>query len=193
MSDISIVPIFSEFIASCSLNLDNKILENDSLSLLGDAEQYHFKDDMSGTNFNSLFKEVHSSFNKISTEIYKISEDYTINLDTAWINKNNCLNFVLPHEHPGCNLSAVYYVKSDPTKSYIRFRSPNQIITEKYPQSDTDDIIKEFNGFNSATWTIPTVPGMLLIFPSWLTHYVVNTSVDTRISIAFNGILSSKQ
>ena len=52
-------------------------------------------------------------------------------------------------------------------------------------------MIEENNFFNSMTWEVTPEEGKLMIWPSWLLHYVKpNLSDDTRISIAFNTTVS---
>ena len=49
------------------------------------------------------------------------------------------------------------------------------------------DIINEYNKFTSADISVEPELGKLIIFPSWLVHYVQNNLDDSdRISIAFN-------
>ena len=48
-------------------------------------------------------------------------------------------------------------------------------------------IIGEYNKFTSTDMSVEPAPGKLVIFPSWLVHYVENNLDNTdRISIAFN-------
>jgi hypothetical protein len=49
------------------------------------------------------------------------------------------------------------------------------------------DIIDQYNKFTSTDMSVVPSPGKLVLFPSWLVHYVENNLDDTdRISIAFN-------
>ena len=49
------------------------------------------------------------------------------------------------------------------------------------------EIIDKFNGFNSTVMSVTPEVGKLIIFPSWLVHYVEpNLDDSDRISMAFN-------
>jgi uncharacterized protein (TIGR02466 family) len=192
MNNVNITSVFSEFISTTKMSLDNSLLETACLNLLNGKEAYEFNGAVN-KEFEELFEQVHKLFNEIAIEIYKITDKYQINLEQAWINRGG-REFSLPHEHPGFHLSAVYYVNANPNKSSISFLRPaQQIIKEKYSQLRNDAVIEELNEFNSSICTIPSVTGNLLIFPSWLMHFVMNNGDNTRISIAFNGKLIKKE
>ena len=82
----------------------------------------------------------------------------------------------------------VYYIQSDDNeRANIQFYDPR-------PQSDvlTPDT-KEYNKENSHVWYWPSIKNRMLLFPSWLQHYVPTNESDTpRISIAFNIMLKGK-
>lgn len=97
-----------------------------------------------------------------------------------WANSNGPGDYNKSHIHPNAFLSGTYYVKVPPESGNIEFYDP---VRER------------------AMYAFPTKPeavarkkieykcrnGLLLIFPSWLSHSVqANRSNDTRISIAFN-------
>jgi hypothetical protein len=93
----------------------------------------------------------------------------------ASINKKNDFNTV--HSHTNVfDLSGVYYVKVPVNSGNIVFRDPRQgqiHSNSKLYGSDSE----QFMPFEC----------MLLIFPSWLEHYVLpNLSDDDRISISFD-------
>jgi uncharacterized protein (TIGR02466 family) len=49
------------------------------------------------------------------------------------------------------------------------------------------DTVKKFNSVNSGYWYAEPKEGDLIMFPSWLRHYVEpSKSNEDRISIAFN-------
>jgi hypothetical protein len=49
------------------------------------------------------------------------------------------------------------------------------------------ELVDKFNGFNSSVMTVDPAVGKLIIFPSWLVHYVEKNLDDSdRISLAFN-------
>jgi uncharacterized protein (TIGR02466 family) len=103
----------------------------------------------------------------------------------GWININRAGHFNLLHSHPGCFLSATYYVKVPRTMKggEIYFRDPRGPAVAMY---ETPGIDLPWVGSGSG---IPFSPlaGHLLLFPSWLEHRVERfQGTGERISIAFN-------
>jgi uncharacterized protein (TIGR02466 family) len=97
----------------------------------------------------------------------------------SWINYTHLGQFHHKHAHPNSILSGVFYFNADQEKDKIFFYN------EKYRQIVIP--AKEYNMHNSQSWWFPVKTGGLVIFPSHLTHMVEQTtSVDTRVSLAFN-------
>jgi uncharacterized protein (TIGR02466 family) len=107
----------------------------------------------------------------------------------GWINVNRAGDFNTLHCHPGCFLSATYYVKlpGDMKGGEIFFRDPRGPAVAMY---ETPGIDLPWVGSGIG---IPFSPaeGRLLLFPSWLEHRVERfTGTGERISIAFNASVS---
>src|SRR6266566_7087522 len=103
----------------------------------------------------------------------------------GWMNVNRAGDFNMLHSHPGCFLSATYYVKVPPTMrgGEIFFRDPRGPAVAMY---ETPGIDLPWVGSGLG---VPFSPaeGRLLLFPSWLEHRVERfTGTGERISIAFN-------
>ena len=103
----------------------------------------------------------------------------------GWINVNRAGDFNLLHSHPGCFLSATYYVTvpQDMKGGEIFFRDPRGPAVAMY---ETPGIDLPWVGTGLG---IPFSPaaGHLLLFPSWLEHRVEKfEGTGGRISIAFN-------
>ena len=103
----------------------------------------------------------------------------------GWINVNRAGHFNMLHSHPGCFLSATYYVKvpQDMKGGEIYFRDPRGPAVAMY---ETPGIELPWIGSGAG---IPFTPatGSLLLFPSWLEHRVERfEGTGERISIAFN-------
>jgi len=90
-----------------------------------------------------------------------------------------------PHTHSNNILSGVFYVQSD-VNSNIQFSDPR-------PQARVfEPYVHKFTKSNSSSWWYPSLENTMIIFPSWLQHYVpVNPTTD-RISISFNIMLKGK-
>ncbi len=104
-------------------------------------------------------------------------------LDNVWININSKYNSNMIHDHGGCILSGVYYIKTPKECGNIHFFHPAYDLVDR----DWNYSIREYHPRNSKTWWLPANEGSLYIFPSWLKHYVEpNRSDEERISISFN-------
>jgi uncharacterized protein (TIGR02466 family) len=105
----------------------------------------------------------------------------------AWANVNRAGHFNGIHFHRGF-LSGVYYVSADPDPTYrgqgsIHFKNPNAA-----PQISrliaAPNIVRRRFPFHVR---VTPEPGRMLVFPSWLEHWVVpHNSLQPRISVAFN-------
>jgi conserved hypothetical protein len=103
----------------------------------------------------------------------------------GWINVNRSGDSNVLHCHPGCFLSATYYVKVPPEMKggEIYFRDPRGPAVAMY---ETIGIDLPWIG-NGRGVPIKPATGHLLLFPSWLEHGVEKfESEGERISIAFN-------
>jgi uncharacterized protein (TIGR02466 family) len=127
----------------------------------------------------NYFLEVINPINKIKPYITQ-----------SWLNWTTNNQFHHMHSHPNSVVSGVLYIDADPNCDKITFYN------SKYTQIDFK--IKEANLFNSGSWFFPVYSGMLIMFPSHLTHKVeVKESNNLRKSLAFNifikGTIGSKE
>lgn len=97
----------------------------------------------------------------------------------AWANIYSKGHYQLSHVHHFSNLSAVYFVADhdNPTGSgALQFYDPRCIQPgEKLSQTDL-----------GSTLSFQAESGLLVVFPSWLEHFVSPYYGERRISIAFN-------
>jgi uncharacterized protein (TIGR02466 family) len=103
-----------------------------------------------------------------------------IEVDHAWasINKKNDFNEF--HNHPNCDLSGTFYLRSTPMSGHIRFRDPREPVLLRVPLMEHSSVLIE-------NVTFAPIEGTMLIFPSWLMHQVDPNPVDfDRISLSFN-------
>jgi len=90
------------------------------------------------------------------------------------------------HCHPNNFLSGVYYAAVAEDADTISFDDPRPHWTIIAPQ------LKEQRPELSNTVVMTVQAGTLILFPSWLVHFVeANTSAITRVSIRFNVMFSS--
>ena len=111
-------------------------------------------------------------------EILKSAPDIDIDITISWSNRNVFGQYHHEHRHPNSIFSGCLYF--DHHDSGIIMKDA------RYPQIQW---AKEgWNLLNSQEWTIKPEPGLLLIWPSYLSHEVVPVVAGgpTRYSIAFN-------
>lgn len=88
------------------------------------------------------------------------------------------------HIHPNNVLSGVYYVQAPQACGDIVFDDPRPQVKVLLPN------VKELNPLNSHEFRVAPATGMLIVFPSWLTHRVaISNSEEERVSISFNVML----
>jgi len=123
---------------------------------------------------------------KIVLEHFKFYDYEAFKITDMWSNILKPGEMHRPHTHSNNILSGVYYVQSD-EKANIQFYDPR-------PQAGVlQPSISKWNKGNASIWFYPSKTNRLIIFPSWLTHFVpVNTSKENRLSIAFNVMLKGK-
>jgi uncharacterized protein (TIGR02466 family) len=195
---MQIEPIFSNFLAiEESLGLDNNIIESYCRNNLkqypsphGINQSYIFNNshgfDYITNDIKPLIDIVSDKMNELH-KIFGCSDLYQQKVSEAWINLNECKNTAHPHQHIGNFFSAVYYVKSNPTSGVLNFLSSDTAKQYAIDYFKHPPVITNWNNYNMThQWVYPK-SGLLVIFPSWVNHYVdVRDDKEDRISIAFN-------
>jgi uncharacterized protein (TIGR02466 family) len=98
----------------------------------------------------------------------------------SWLNFNNINEYHHQHYHENSLISGVFYVQCLENEDSIKFlkNKPNIIEFTNF---------KNYNLYNSSQWEISIRPGLIVLFPSSITHKVdLNKNNHTRISLAFN-------
>ena len=107
-----------------------------------------------------------------------------------WINISGKHHYNRLHSHGNCFLSGAYYIKVPKNSGAIVFENPSCMFIENtFKKFDnwTFSGAEDFNSYNSPEWRIEPLVGQLIMFPSYLRHYVEeNQSDDDRISLSFN-------
>jgi uncharacterized protein (TIGR02466 family) len=197
---VGIMPIFSTWVYQCKdgpLHLNDRLeqlarnlMEEDrNAARRSNAGGWHYafdvfelKDPVIAEFHNHMLQHVQGYLNHFRPEARKKKDNFIIR---GWINVNRPGDFNTLHCHPGCFLSATYYVKvpADMKGGEIYFRDPRGPAVAMY-ETPGIDLPWLGNGIG-----IPFKPesGHLLIFPSWLEHRVEPfQGTGERISIAFN-------
>jgi|688.fasta_scaffold15499_8 uncharacterized protein (TIGR02466 family) len=106
----------------------------------------------------------------------------------SWLNFTQENEYHHYHNHSNSFLSGVFYISSDPKIDNI-ILSKNGLLNSDIFNIETEN----FNEFNSKSYTFPTKSKTLIIFPSKVSHEVLNKkSNNLRISMAFNSFLKGK-
>ena len=91
---------------------------------------------------------------------------FEVSIGSAWANLNNRTHGNSPHMHPGVQLSGVYYVDDGGSRmGGIRLIDPRaQASMVPVPSMWTLGMGEHIR--------VQAVPGLFVLFPSWLNHYV---------------------
>jgi len=183
-----LIETFKIPILSINLNIPrSKLIENINKikkhkgRVMSNLNGYQSNDLDKESAFLPLLKIIEEESNKLANIVGIKNNLKVVNF---WINCNKYGNSNIIHIHPGSIFSGSFYLKVPKESGSIVFRNPAANIVETFWQN----YIKGFTKFNSPTWKFFPLEGQLLIFPSWLEHYVEtnNNKKEERISIAFN-------
>jgi len=119
--------------------------------------------------------------------------DFPVNWQIhGWANVNRRGDYHDPHNHPHCYLSGTYYVKVPTKRSSSRQRGdvrPNAI-TFYDPRTGFNMQSIRNDPYVEPEFTVLPEPGLLMMWPASLMHFVhPNLVDDKRVSISFNIIL----
>ena len=197
---VTIQPLFSTWIYQCEngpVELNSE-LERLAQELMADPANATRRTNSGGWHYafdlfelkapiverfhNQMEQHVQGFLNHFRPEVRRKKDKFRLR---GWINVNRVGNSNTLHCHPGCFLSATYYVKvpAGMKGGEIYFRDPRGPAVAMY---ETPGIELPWVGSGIG---IPITPatGKLLIFPSWLEHRVEPfEGTGERISIAFN-------
>jgi uncharacterized protein (TIGR02466 family) len=186
-------PIFSEYLFSEQMEVPegmvDRILELESKN----PTAYHtniggwqskfldYYDSPPLEELPNLILSIHNAV-KILKQKYGIKFDKKEQPDVEyWISVNRRGHRVNYHDHLGSKISGVFYLTTPKGGQNIVFCRESQKVTEWfYPLS-------EQNQYNHNSFEVNVKPGMLLLFPSYLKHYVNESQTDEpRVNIGFN-------
>ena len=136
--------------------------------------------DKNNVFIKNLIKEISINVNLFSKENLLTGNSNT-SLD-IWLNINNHKDFNTIHNHPFSIISGIFYIKTPNNCGGLDFHNSSQ--SQCFIN---DDILKQYNNYNSSKWYFPVEENELYLFPSWLEHSVrPNLSNEERISFSFN-------
>jgi len=123
--------------------------------------------------------------NVYTEDVLKITNKFEIT--NSWATRNPTGTFHTAHMHGNSIFSGIYYVDAESGDLELTFEPPYSK-NFKFEYS-----IKEFNIFNSTCWNLKASPGLVVIFPSYITHRVsINQHSTDRRMIGFNTFVSGQ-
>jgi len=135
---------------------------------------------LNNEEFNNLKKELDLVVNDYFDKVISSSNNIKPYITQSWLNYTETNQYHHKHEHPNSLVSGVFYINCDEKFDKIVFFKKDMYQTLK-PET------KNWNLWNSDSWTFPVKTGNIILFPSSLTHCVeTKEGSNTRISLAFN-------
>ena len=192
-TDFKVEKHFGPYFASCFLPYDaldalikmsdellsNKLTESHGDSLAGviDKEIKVYKSDMDKAGVDQLIEScVRSYVVHCAKKHGFFKEEYTFSskINSAWIVSQYENEYNPMHNHTGCDISAVIYLKTPDVKG-------RRNIESKKGKHDNDGDIsfihsatgqRNFDVFEKGVTNITPSPGLMVMFPSYLIHTV---------------------
>ena len=182
--------IWEEYDHQCIVNNKSlaKVITNRSLAEssreLSNIGGWQSNDDLAeDVQFTDLISFVRQKLLKVALHNNYIDELKFI-IVNMWANVNNHKDFNRAHLHPNSDWSFAYYVKVTEDSGGIVFCDPR---VRRVMRVQDDILIDYSNGSQHSIYTVNPLNGKLVIFPSYLEHYVEpNLTQETRISISGN-------
>jgi len=129
--------------------------------------------------------EIETAVNYYMDTIILAKPEIKAYITQSWLNFTSENEYHHKHEHPNSFLSGVYYIDADEENDKITFVKGGYKQIKLMPS--------EWNYWNSETWWLSVKTGSIVIFPSYLTHYVQQKAGNNiRCSLAFNTFLQGK-
>lgn len=190
-----ITPIFSNFYSKTNLDIDLNFLEiylkniilEDSGRKISNYGGYQSHDLEYNKYTHPLLTRVNYCVNEVAKNIGL--KENKLKIKSFWLNVNSKKDFNISHTHNGSVISGVFYVKCPENCGDLILRNRNDEILRCYLRQSNliGGIDYAFTEYTSELWSVTPEKNTLILFPSWLEHYVEpNNSDQERISIAFN-------
>ena len=182
--DIKDFNLYQKDLIDYAYTLKSKEIDSSNRSNVGGWQSSNF-------HLNNKDDKLHSVLMDCVTSLPPLKKNTNIYI-RAWVNINNPGSYNVQHNHPGCDLSGVLWIKCPKESGNIVFYSPSLFETFQEIESYTQDF-KNKNNYHH-NYFFPPLEGRMLIFPSHLQHEVKkNLSNENRISVSFNIKLEDKK
>ena len=187
----TLFPTHAYTLNNAIIKKDNAIIKRDIMNKLKKTNRPSWQSE-SNLHLKQKYKSLCDQIIKMATKIFEEQDiQYeTFEITSMWANVLKTNENFHAHTHANNYLSGVYYVQTKNT--HINFLDPR-------PQSNViRPAVKNYNILNSSVLLLTANENKLILYPSWLQHYVSsNKDKEPRISVSFNimfkGILSTLQ
>lgn len=134
---------------------------------------------LNNKKFNDLNKILLTHINDYFEKVIDTSDKVTPYITQSWLNYTEVNQFHHKHAHSNSIISGVFY--------FDAIKENDSIVFHKVVNDQISLTPKNYNVFNSLTWSFPVETGDLILFPSNLGHSVdKKENKNLRISLAFN-------
>ena len=175
--DIKDFNLYQKDLIDYAYTLKSKEIDSSNRSNVGGWQSSNF-------HLNNKDDKLHSVLMDCVTSLPPLKKNTNIYI-RAWVNINNPGSYNVQHNHPGCDLSGVLWIKCPKESGNIVFYSPSLFETFQEIESYTQDFKDSYN-YHHNYW-FPPIEGRMIMFPSHLQHEVKkNLSNEDRISASFN-------
>jgi len=184
--------IFKVILYANYLKLNNEKVFKKKLHLITKNKKQVKKSNVGGYHSPDLSKdekEFQEFLEEITNEANSLIKHYGFNneliVSNFWLNVNGYKDYNETHTHPGSILSGVYYVDVPKNSGEIIFENGEKNLISSFWNNLT---VKNYTPLNSVKHLYKPKNNLLLIFPSWLSHYVLPNlnEKQKRLSISFN-------
>ena len=125
--------------------------------------------------------------NYYAYELLDVTRDVTFYFTTSWINRLQPEEKIEIHPHTNSVISGVYYIDVTENSSPIHFQKNNMHLNTWPLSIKPKQAGKNWNQFNSDSYTFYPQNGLCILFPSHLEHWVEKSNDNKyRYGLAFN-------
>jgi uncharacterized protein (TIGR02466 family) len=190
MEPFELLPLFSIPVYISSLDIDDDtvtLIENTEFKRLDINNGDRSKDTyiLNSERFKNLRSSIMNHVDRLVKEVFFVEKYINFEMKNSWIMRHTTGDYAGGHVHPNSMLSGILYIKTDDQSGNLIFKkSPNHLTVFS---GNLELPVKEYNIFNSTSWSITPKTNQLIIFPSHLVHEVTRCiSNNVRYCIAFN-------
>ena len=193
-SNLNVSPIFSSFLATGYLNVDHEKvmnwIRNQEINEENFSEENKLRLTLEEEEMSDVYAEISNVMNELHVNL-GLSSKGKQEIYRGWANTGWHWGFGISHKHTNATFVSVYYPYVEEPTSAIEFVNPNPHLTWVFPSGESNSVVDRFNTYNSNRWRVEPKTGLIVIFPSWIEHYVLPFT-GARYSIAINSRFADK-